>query len=107
MHRCVDDCVCVDVRRHHNHRYTNTQSFEIEVILSYSVVVELGRVWWCSGRRNDVIVAAAMFVESDDEQSILPVVPAGRVGIANCLIDFPNDPVAEPHTAWAAIRIDH
>ncbi len=53
-----------------------------------------------------MIEAAAVFVESDDEQSILPVVTARRLGVANRLIDFPNDPVAEQHAAGAAIRIE-
>src|SRR5437588_3169126 len=47
-----------------------------------------------------------MFVKSDDEQSILPVVSAGAVGIANRLINLPNDPVAEQNTAGTAIRIE-
>src|SRR6185369_17235581 len=107
MHRRVDDCIRGDVSRHHHHRYANTQSFEIEAVLSYSVVVEFARVWLSSSRRYDMIVTATVFVEGDDKQSILPVVSARRLRIANCLIDFPNDPVAEQHTAWAAIRIDH
>src|SRR5207249_774432 len=53
-----------------------------------------------------MIVAAAVFVEGDDEQSILPVVPADPGGIANRLINLPNDPVAEQHAAGTAIRID-
>src|SRR6185312_8116321 len=105
MHRTVHDRIRRDISRDHHHRHAHAQPIESETLLSFTMI-EVGRVRWSNWSRSNVIVAAAVFVESDDEQSILPVVAADGFGIANRLINFPNDAVAQQHTAGASIRVD-
>ncbi len=108
IHLAIHDRVPGDVLRHHHHWYADAQPFEIEALLSLSGVEAFG-IWgrdlrrW---RRSDVIIAAAVLIERDYEQSVLPVASVWALRVSDCLINFPDELIAQQHAARPAIGID-
>src|SRR5271157_4411884 len=74
----TDDCASLDIRRDHHSRDAHAKAVKLEIILSDWLL-------WVrrnSSGRRDVIVAAAVFVVSDDEQCVFPI-----LSISHGLID--------------------
>jgi hypothetical protein len=68
---------------------------KIEPFLPLSVVEAFG-VWGRNAlRRGDVIEASAMLIESDYEQSVLPIISAWALRVPDSLINLPYEPITE------------